>query len=140
MTCQKLFFGIIAFAAFALLLGLSNPTTAAECKNRGDLDVRYCDENGDLLADTPKDSKLARDVFTQVRFIQIKSPSLIVPALTPSPKVAEPPTMMLSGRGERKVESTTVIVVTVVEPGAPACTESEMVNVLPLPSESCRSR
>jgi phosphonate transport system substrate-binding protein len=56
MTCQKLFFGIIAFAAFALLLGLSNPTTAAECKNRGDLDVRYCDENGDLLADTPKDS------------------------------------------------------------------------------------
>ena len=56
MTRQKLFFGIIVFAAFALLLGLSNPTKAAECKNRGDLDVRYCDENGDLLADTPKDS------------------------------------------------------------------------------------
>ncbi len=27
------------------------------CKNRGDLDPQYCDENGDLTADTPKDPK-----------------------------------------------------------------------------------
>jgi phosphonate transport system substrate-binding protein len=27
------------------------------CKNRGDLDLNYCDENKDLVADTPKDSK-----------------------------------------------------------------------------------
>lgn len=28
---------------------------AADCSNRGDLDLQYCDENGDLVADTPKD-------------------------------------------------------------------------------------
>jgi phosphate/phosphite/phosphonate ABC transporter binding protein len=27
------------------------------CKSRGDLDPMYCDENGDLVADTPKDAK-----------------------------------------------------------------------------------
>jgi phosphonate transport system substrate-binding protein len=27
------------------------------CKSRGDLDPQYCDENGDLVADTPKDPK-----------------------------------------------------------------------------------
>ncbi|MEE8515329.1 MAG: phosphate/phosphite/phosphonate ABC transporter substrate-binding protein, partial [Alphaproteobacteria bacterium] len=31
-------------------------SASAACKNRGNLDVRYCDENGDLVADTPKDS------------------------------------------------------------------------------------
>ena len=51
MTHQKLFFGIISIAAFVLLLGLSNPAIAAECKHHGDLDKRFCDDSGDLLAD-----------------------------------------------------------------------------------------
>lgn len=38
-----------------LLFGLSSITSAAECSNRGTLDERYCDEDGDLVADTPKD-------------------------------------------------------------------------------------
>jgi phosphonate transport system substrate-binding protein len=43
---------LIAFAALAPL-----PVEAqAQCK-RGDLDVRYCDEDGDLIADLPKDAK-----------------------------------------------------------------------------------
>ncbi len=29
---------------------------AAECSNRGDLDVQYCDENSDMLADKPSNS------------------------------------------------------------------------------------
>ena len=39
-----------------VLAGLTaaNPAEAA-CKNRGDLDVRYCDDDGDLVADTPAD-------------------------------------------------------------------------------------
>ncbi len=42
--------------ALILLFGLSSIVNAAECSNRGTLDERYCDEDGDLVADTPKDS------------------------------------------------------------------------------------
>ena len=34
------------------------------CKNRGDLDTQYCDDNGDLVADTPKDPKRWKDPDT----------------------------------------------------------------------------
>ena len=44
-------------AALALVVAATLPTAAAECKNRGDLDSRYCDENGDLVADAPTDPK-----------------------------------------------------------------------------------
>jgi phosphonate transport system substrate-binding protein len=50
-----------AAAAVTLLLSVSLwPGSAAaqsSCAQRGDLDQRYCDEDGDLLADRPKDSK-----------------------------------------------------------------------------------
>jgi phosphonate transport system substrate-binding protein len=51
-----------AFAAGAL---------AQECKNRGDLDNLYCDDNGDLVADTPKDPK------------KLKTPNTLVFTYTP---------------------------------------------------------
>lgn len=41
------------------------------CKNRGDLDPMYCDENGDLVADSPKDPK------------RLKNPSTLVFTYTP---------------------------------------------------------
>jgi phosphonate transport system substrate-binding protein len=34
------------------------------CKSRGELDTPYCDEDGDLLADPPKDAKKLRDPDT----------------------------------------------------------------------------
>ena len=40
----------VALAATCLI---ATNAMAAECKNRGDLDSRYCDDNGDLVADTP---------------------------------------------------------------------------------------
>ena len=40
--------------ATMLLMATAN---AQECKHRGDLDAMYCDENKDLVADTPKDAK-----------------------------------------------------------------------------------
>ncbi len=43
----------------------------APCKNRGDLDKMYCDDDGDLTADPPKDSK------------QWKNPSTLVFTYTP---------------------------------------------------------
>lgn len=51
--------------AFALLAGLCMLSAGfalqvayaqADCKHRGDLDVLYCDENKDLVADPPKDA------------------------------------------------------------------------------------
>ena len=77
MTHQKLFFGIISIAAFVLLLGLSNPATAAECKHHGDLDKRFCDDNGDLLADTPADSSKWLDPDTLIfSYTAVEDPSV----------------------------------------------------------------
>ena len=47
--------GTAAFAALMLVLGSFGPAAAQACKNRGNLDVRFCDDNGDLVADTPTD-------------------------------------------------------------------------------------
>ena len=51
-----------AAAAFVLSLTLGSwatmaPAQGAPCAQRGDLDQRYCDEDGDLVADRPKDPK-----------------------------------------------------------------------------------
>ena len=50
----------------SLLLLYSLTSWAAECSNRGDLDVQFCDENGDLVADTPKESSEWLDPSTLV--------------------------------------------------------------------------
>ena len=48
LALLRVLLGTFAVAVFA------SSANAAECKNRGDLDTRYCDENGDLVADTPR--------------------------------------------------------------------------------------
>ena len=45
---------LLSGVAFALTLTLSGPAMAQDCP-RGDLDKRYCDVDGDLIADTPTD-------------------------------------------------------------------------------------
>ncbi len=53
----------------ALMVGcflLTGVALADDCKNRGTLDEMYCDENMDLVADTPKDSKDWKDPGTLV--------------------------------------------------------------------------
>ncbi len=59
-----------AAAAFAAILGLvaadGSVATAQECKNRGQLDTLYCDDNYDLVADTPTDPKKWKDPVTLV--------------------------------------------------------------------------
>jgi len=57
--------GFLATGAIAFVLASASPVSAA-CKNRGDLDKRYCDENGDLVADTPTDSSKLLDPDTLV--------------------------------------------------------------------------
>ena len=53
----------IFFLSTALLGLLALPALGAECP-RGDLDKRYCDVNGDLIADTPTDSSKLVDPST----------------------------------------------------------------------------
>ena len=55
---------LIAASAFAFLV--TNVWSQATCKNRGELDVNYCDENGDMVADLPKDPKKWKDPSTLV--------------------------------------------------------------------------
>jgi phosphonate transport system substrate-binding protein len=56
-----------AFAAIvAWMLASSSLATAQECKNRGQLDTLYCDENNDLIADVPTDPKKLKDPATLV--------------------------------------------------------------------------
>jgi phosphonate transport system substrate-binding protein len=58
-------------AACAALLGWAGPATAqADCP-RGSLDTRYCDRDGDLVADTPTDPK------------ELVDPAVLVFAYTP---------------------------------------------------------
>ncbi|MEX1080846.1 MAG: phosphate/phosphite/phosphonate ABC transporter substrate-binding protein [Halofilum sp. (in: g-proteobacteria)] len=45
---------LLAGAALIAMFGVT-AAQAAECPNRGALDERYCDANGDLVADTPSD-------------------------------------------------------------------------------------
>ena len=45
---------LTGMAALALIFTAATPASAA-CGNRGKLDVRFCDDNGDLVADTPAD-------------------------------------------------------------------------------------
>ncbi len=83
--------------ALVALLFTGGAVAADSCKNRGDLDSIYCDENGDLTADTPKDSG------------QLKNPSTIVFTYTPveDPAVYEsifrPFTTYLSSCAKKRV-------------------------------------
>ena len=51
---MKLMNSLLSGAALALTITLAGPVAAQGCE-RGDLDKRYCDVNGDLIADTPTD-------------------------------------------------------------------------------------
>ena len=62
----------MATAAAALSIAVAGVFSAEDaaaqdtCKTRGQLDDRYCDENGDLVADLPKDPAKLRDPQTLV--------------------------------------------------------------------------
>jgi phosphonate transport system substrate-binding protein len=66
--------GLSAAVLGAMLSAVVSSTAwaqADDCKNRGQLDTLYCDENADLVADAPKDQKKWKD------------PSALVFAYTP---------------------------------------------------------
>ncbi len=71
--------GIGAVIGAVLLLGLFGAVTAtaADCPNRGNLDVRYCDADSDLVADTPMDASQWLDPDTLVfSYTPVEDPSV----------------------------------------------------------------
>ena len=60
--------GIRWAGVLAMAVALAGPPALgqAACANRGDLDARFCDEDGDLIADLPKDPKALQNPSTLV--------------------------------------------------------------------------
>jgi phosphonate transport system substrate-binding protein len=58
------FFLPVLLSTLALWVGAA--AAQAPCAQRGDLDQRYCDEDGDLVADLPKDRKAVQNPATLV--------------------------------------------------------------------------
>ena len=66
----------LVYVAVLTLFAMSSTANAA-CMNRGDLDSRYCDENNDLVADTPKDSGQWLDPDTLIfSYTPVEDPSV----------------------------------------------------------------
>ncbi len=74
-----------AIAGFGYLALAAGPAAAQdECKNRGQLDTLYCDENNDLVADLPKDPKKWRDPSTLVfAYTPVEDPAVYQNAFKP---------------------------------------------------------
>lgn len=63
---QVTFFGAAIIGATMSVLSVNAALAQDTCKNRGQLDTNYCDENNDLVADAPKDPKNWKDPSTIV--------------------------------------------------------------------------
>ena len=80
---------VVPLGALAALLTGSFLTVPAfaqadDCKNRGQLDALYCDENKDLVADPPKDPKKHRDPSTLVfAYTPVEDPAVYGPIFKP---------------------------------------------------------
>jgi phosphonate transport system substrate-binding protein len=77
-----------SISAIALLAGslleIRALAQADDCKNRGQLDTLYCDDNKDLVADTPKDPKKHRDPSTLVfAYTPVEDPAVYGPIFKP---------------------------------------------------------
>ncbi len=73
---QKLWAGLIAGSALAGLVLAAASAQAAECP-RGNLDVGFCDADGDLVADTPSDSSQWLDPETLIfSYTPVEDPSV----------------------------------------------------------------
>jgi len=72
--------------ALGILTGLLMHSAFAQsdCKHRGDLDVNFCDENNDLVADPPKDAKNFKTPGTLVfTYTPVEDPAVYEKAFKP---------------------------------------------------------
>ena len=70
--------GTFALGAIVAVLAASAAFAQGDvCKNRGQLDTLYCDEDGDLIADVPKDPKRWHDPSTLVfAYTPVEDPAI----------------------------------------------------------------
>jgi phosphonate transport system substrate-binding protein len=69
--------GIIVIFSISFFVCVTGSAFADTCKHRGDLDLLFCDEDGDLLADTPKNSDQWLDPGTLVfSYTAVEDPSV----------------------------------------------------------------
>jgi len=74
---KLLLLSLVGMAALAMVFGPVSQAVADTCKNRGTLDPRFCDEDGDLVADTPKDPGKWLDPDTLVfSYTPVEDPSV----------------------------------------------------------------
>ncbi len=74
----------LGLAAFFAMLASNAFAQTDGCKNRGDLDVQFCDENKDLVADPPKDPKKFRIPSTLVfTYTPVEDPAVYEQAFRP---------------------------------------------------------
>ncbi len=67
---------LLATASVAFSIVAASPAFAA-CQSRGNLDARYCDDNGDLVADTPTDASKWIDPDTLIfSYTPVEDPSV----------------------------------------------------------------
>lgn len=70
------FLPLLAAAGILTLAGVTN-ARAQSCENRGALDSRYCDQNGDLVADTPSDpSELVNPDTLVFAYTPVEDPAI----------------------------------------------------------------
>src|SRR5262245_20546768 len=82
MRCRLAWACFAAFGAW-MLVG-SSLAVADECKNRGQLDTLYCDDNNDLVADAPSDRKKWKDPATiAFAYTPVEDPALYQSAFKP---------------------------------------------------------
>ena len=68
---------IASLCLIALGFGLASPAQAQNCPSRGTLDARYCDADGDLLADIPSDKARQKDPDTLIfSYTPVEDPSV----------------------------------------------------------------
>jgi phosphonate transport system substrate-binding protein len=77
--------GVAAFGAMISMVAVEAAfAQSEECKNRGQLDDLYCDENNDLVADAPKDQKKWRDPSTIVfAYTPVEDPAVYANVFKP---------------------------------------------------------
>ncbi|HWL72661.1 MAG TPA: phosphate/phosphite/phosphonate ABC transporter substrate-binding protein, partial [Burkholderiaceae bacterium] len=78
---------LLLCASVAALLGgadSSSTANAQDCKNRGQLDTLYCDDNNDLVADVPTDPRKWKDPSTLVfAYTPVEDPAVYLNVFRP---------------------------------------------------------
>jgi phosphonate transport system substrate-binding protein len=84
MTPELRRIALPALVAAAALLAPVSPIASQECKNRGELDTLYCDNNNDLVADPPTDSRKWKDPATLIfAYTPVEDPAVYLNVFRP---------------------------------------------------------